>query len=56
MNIEISVPNFNIQKKITKKLDSEILNLDKVISLQKNKIDLMEKLKQTAIYESLLNE
>lgn len=56
MNIEISVPNFDIQKKIAKKLDSEILNLDKVISLQKNKIDLMEKLKQTAIYESLLNE
>jgi type I restriction enzyme S subunit len=56
MNIEISVPNFDIQKKIAKKLDSEMLNLDKVISLQKDKIDLLEQLKQTTVYESLINE
>ena len=56
MNIEISVPNFDIQKKIAKKLDSEMLNIDKVISLQKDKIDLLEQLKQTTVYESLINE
>ena len=56
MNIEISVPNIDIQKKIVKKLDKEILNIEKTINLQKNKIDLMEELKDTTIYESFLND
>ena len=56
MNIEISVPNIDIQKKIVKKLDKDILNIQKTINLQKNKIDLMEELKDATIYESFLND
>ncbi len=56
LNIEISVPDFEVQKKIVKKLDQQIINLEKIINLQKDKIELMEKLKETSIYESLLNE
>ena len=56
LNIEISVPDFEVQKKIVKKLDQQIINLEKIINLQKDKIELMEKLKDTSIYESLLNE
>ena len=56
LNIEISVPDLEVQKKIVKKLDQQIINLEKIINLQKDKIELMEKLKDSSIYESLLNE